>query len=141
MAELNPATLAARYIARDFYAYATDHIGVVAGANSSQSITIEADSDFQLEKLTFACEVAGANELNPLLKVLIQDTGSGRYIMAQAIAVPALFGNGQLPFVLVQPKIFLSRTTISVTVSNYSAATTYDAHLNFIGSKLFRANA
>lgn len=135
-------TLTSRYVARDFYVYDTVHSSVAPGGSNTQSIQINADSDFQVEKLTFFADVAAAGQqastlVIPLMTVLITDSGSGRQLMDQALPVTNLFGTGQIPFVLKQPKIFPARTNVLVTVTNFDAAQTYNLRLSFIGSKLF----
>lgn len=134
-----------RYIARDFFVYNTVHSVVVAGTSNTQTININADSDFQIEKLTFFADIAAAGQNNstrviPLATVLIVDSGSGRQFSDQAFPIASLFGNGQIPFVLKQPKILSARTSISVVVANFDAVNTYNLRLSFIGSKLFLRN-
>jgi len=141
MADLQ-TQMASRYVARDFYVYGTVHSAVNPSTSNTQSILISADSDFQLEKLTFFADIAAAEQQQatleiPLCTVMITDTGSGRQLMSVAIPVTSLFGTGEIPFVLKQPKIFVARSTVSIAVTNFSAANTYNVRLSFIGSKLF----
>jgi len=138
----DPTALNSRYVARDFFVYDTVHSAIVAGTSNTQTIQINADSDFQIEKLTFFADIAAAGQtassrVIPLVTVLLVDTGSGRQFSDQAVPVNSLFGTGEIPFVLKQPKILLARTSLSVTVANFDAANTYNIRLSFIGSKLF----
>lgn len=135
-------TVSAKYVARDFFVYNAVFANLAAGASATYNLSINADSDFQVEKLTYMADLSAAAEtasglVIPLVTVQIQDSGSGRYLMDQATPVPNLFGTGQIPFVLKQPKIFVARANIVVTVANYSAVTAYNLRLSFIGSKLF----
>ena len=135
-------SLQSRYVARDFFSYNSVHLAVVAGTSNSQTININADSDFQIEKLTFFADIAQAGQtassrVIPLVTVLLTDTGSGRQFFDQAVPISNLFGTGEIPFVLKQPKILMARTSLSVTVQNFDAANTYNVRLSFIGSKLF----
>lgn len=130
-------------VIKDFYIYEEDFNGLAAGGSASGSVNIQADSDFVIQKLSYFADVAGAAQTEnsrviPLITVLVTDSGSGRNLMESQVAVPSLFGTGQLPFILPQPKLFLARTTITLAVTNFSAATTYDLKLSLIGYKVFR---
>lgn len=129
-------------IAKDFYTYATEFSSIAAGASSSQNISIQADSDFMVQKLTYFADVAGAaqtdaNRVVPLVNVTITATSSGRQLMNISVPVPLLFGTGELPFILPQPKVFPARSTVNFVISNFSAATTYRVSLAMVGAKLF----
>ena len=132
------------YVGYDLFVYSTVHSAVAAGAANTQTITVNADSDFRIEKLTMFADIAQAAETQssqvlPLCTVQIIDNGSGRQLFDQAQPVPSLFGTGQIPFVLVNPKLWIARTSISVQLSNFSSATTYNVRLSFIGTKCFLA--
>lgn len=134
--------ISSRYVARDFFVYNTVHSAVTSGTSNTQTIQINADSDFQIEKLSFFADIAAAGQtassrVIPLVTVLMVDTGSGRQFSDQAVPVNSLFGTGEIPFVLKQPKILMARTSMSVTIVNFDAANAYNIRLSFIGSKLF----
>jgi len=73
--------------------------------------------------------------------ILIQDTGSGRNLMNQAVPVASIFGGtGSLPFILPRQRIFVARATVSVTITNISAADDIESlRLSFVGEKGFRS--
>lgn len=130
-------------VAKDFFVYDLDFASIAAGASASGSINIQADSDFQVQKLTYMADLVGAAQTDgsrviPLMTILITDSGSGRQLMDRAVPVPAIFGTGEIPFILPQPKIFIARSTVTVAIANYSAATPYLLRLAFIGTKIFR---
>lgn len=130
-------------LGKDFFVYNIDYPSIAAGASASGSINVQADSDFQVQKLTYIADLAGGAQTDssrvvPLLTVLITDSGSGRQLMDRAVPITAIFGTGQIPFILPQPKIFIARSTVTVSVANYSAATAYLVRLSFIGTKIFR---
>lgn len=130
-------------IKKDFYIYEEDFSSVAAGATATGNINIQADSDFVLQKLTFFADIAAAAQtlsgiVIPLMTVQIKDTGSGRDLIESAAPVTNLFGRGELPFILPTPKLFLARSTIAITVTNFDAASTYNLRLSFIGYKVFR---
>lgn len=129
-------------VAKDFYSYAIEFDSVAAGASTTGNINIEADSDFMAQKLTFFGSIAGQPQTDdtrvvPLMDVTITATGSGRQLMNISLPVPLLFGSGELPFILPQPKVFPARSTVQFAVSNFSAGTTYRLTLAMIGAKLF----
>lgn len=130
---------------RDFYVYearTTAGTPIAAGVTQTDTIPVEADSNFILEKLAYIADIAGAaltqaTQVVPLVTVLIKDTGSGRDLMSNPIPIPSMFGFGYLPFVLPKPRIFFRNTTIQITFTNFSAATAYNVQLAFIGYKVY----
>jgi len=130
-------------IVKDFFAYELDFSGLVAGEAATGNINIQADSAFQLQKLTYFADIAAAPQTDssrvlPLVMLQMTDTGSGRNLFSTAVPIPSIFGTGNLPFILPAPKEFSAKATISVVVSNFSAATTYNLRLTLIGQKVFR---
>ena len=130
-------------ILKDFFIYGIDFPSIVAGATATDNIQIQADADFETQKLTYFADIAGAaqtltTQVVPLITVLIVDAGSGRQIMNVATAIPAFFGDGRIPFILPTPRIFAARSNVTFTLVNFSAATTYRIRLSLIGTKLFQ---
>ena len=130
------------YFSRDFFSYEVDFLGLANGASATQQFTIQRDSDFLWTKATYVADLAGAavtesGKIIPLCTVLIQDTGSGRQLMNAAIPVSNLFGTGELPLILPRQRLFVASSVVTVIVTNFSAATTYNLHLSFIGEKGF----
>ena len=128
---------------QDFYIYSTTVTALAAGATATNTINIQADAAFRWEKSTFFADIAAAavvhgTRIIPLCTVLVTDTGSGRQLMDSAIPIPNIFGSGEIPFILQQPKIFSPRSTLSLIFTNYDAAVTYNIRLSLIGSKLFQ---
>ena len=130
-------------VIKDFYIYEEDFSALANGATATGSINIQADSDFVLQKLTYFADIAAAVQTDssrvvPLVTVQITDTGSGRNLMETATPISNIFGTGEIPFILPQPKLFLARSNINITVANFSAGTTYNLRLALIGHKVFR---
>jgi len=130
-------------VIKDFFIYEEDFSAIASGSSQTGSINIQADSDFVVQKLTFFSDIAGAVQTDstrviPLISLQITDTGSGRNLMESAIPVSNLFGTGQIPFILPQPKLFLARSSVTITVDNFSDSTTYNLRLSLIGYKVFR---
>jgi hypothetical protein len=140
-----PPVRKSKYIAKDFFSYGLNLATIAAGVPATNTVTMDADSDFLWQKFCFFTDIAGAAQTEstlviPLATITITDTGSGRQIMNVPIPLNAIAGRGALPFILPMPKIFPARATVSATVANFSAATTYvTPRLVFIGTKLFLA--
>lgn len=129
-------------IQQDFFTYSATVLGLAAQATDQASFVIQADSDFKLEKMEFFASIAGAAQddstrVIPLVTAYIQETSSGRYLSDYPIPITSLFGDGRLPFILPNPRIFSSRSTVTITLANFSAATTYDIRLAFTGQKVY----
>ena len=122
------------YFAKDFFTYEVDITSTIAASGSTTStFTVQADSDFLWTKAAYIQTGAGVPA------ILIQDTGSGRNLMTQAVPVASLFGTGQLPFILPRQRIFVARATVTVTITNLDAVNTITSlRLSFIGEKGFR---
>lgn len=129
-------------ILKDFFIYEVDFSALAFGSSATGNINIQADSDFELQKLCYFADIAAAAQTDdtrviPLVTINITDSGSGRFLSSDAVPVTSIFGTGQIPFILPTPKIFDARATISIEVANFSAATTYNLRLSFIGAKIF----
>lgn len=134
----------AKRILKDPYMYTSDFASIAAGASATNTINIEADANFRWEKSTYMAANAAAltnltvnTRIWPLVTILITDTGSGRQLMDSAIPIPSMFGSGEIPFILQQPKIFSARSTITLTLTNFDTALAMQIRLAFIGTKLF----
>jgi len=133
-------------VRRDFYVYGSSAGSTVtplaAGASSSDIINIEADSDFILQKLSYEADIAGAaftDSSRPIPNVNVQliDSGSGRQLMQNPLPIPSIFGTGELPFILSNPRFFAKNSTIQVAYTNFDAAIGYSIRLSFIGYKIY----
>jgi hypothetical protein len=132
----------AKYIGRDYFSYELLFTGIAPGISQNQSIQCEVNSDFAWQKGVFFADVAAAGQtvqtqVVPLCTVLIQDSGSNRQLQNIASPLPNLFGLGYSPFILPFPRVFVARSNISIQLSNFDAAQTYNIRLSFIGTKLF----
>lgn len=130
-------------VIKDFYVYEEDFSALSSGATALGSINIQADSDFVVQKLTYFAYVSATTQeadvrVIPLVTIQITDSGSGRNLMEAPVPISNIMGTGELPFILPQPKLFLARTTISVSVNNFSTSVAYNLRLSLIGYKVFR---
>jgi len=130
--------------------YEAQCLALAASASVTDIVQIEADSSFILQKLAFhtpapAGTVLAASALGlvdgqrivPNVGIVITDTGSGRQLMPAPIPIPSLFGTGQLPFILPNPRLFMRNSTIQVTFTNLDATNAYTVRLAFIGYKVY----
>lgn len=131
---------------RDFFTYEVD-FSAVNYTGSSQTVqgsfTVQADSNFlwqygcHMSDLAQAAETASGLVI-PLVTATITDSSSGRQLMSAGVPVGSIFGNGTLPFLLPTPRFFRAQTTVTVSLTNYSAANNYQIKLQFIGTKFFK---
>lgn len=126
----------------DFFGYGVTFTSIANGATQTQNIQIQADSAFKWTHATMEVDLAGAAVTEstipvPLCTIQIADSGSGRQLFNTPLPLSALFGNGQLPFVLPVPRGFKPNSNITLTCANFSAGTTYTIRLALLGSKIF----
>lgn len=131
-------------ISDEFFVYSTGRpaAALAAGGSSTVNITIQADSDFLIEKLTYNADAAGATQtdssrLLPNVQVLIENTGSGRKLMSVQFPLTGIFGYGALPFILPRTYLFPASSTLQIQLLSFEAAVTPFITLNFIGRKLY----
>lgn len=141
--------------ATDFFIYSTEFDGVLVGSTATNTINIQADSDFRIEKITHFTIVDVMGDINsgtfmdplsqnvivPNHTILITDTGSGRQIMDAPIPLAAMFGDGRVPFILGTPRILDARATLTIQLTNFDIATgdpEFRTWLAFIGTKIFQ---
>jgi hypothetical protein len=127
----------------DFFVYELDFTALNNGTTQTANIQIQGDSDFKWMKSTYIADLAAAAitesaQIIPLVTVQVLVGDSGRNLFSAASPVVNLFGRGNLPFILPQPRIFKAKTTVNITVANYAAATNYNLRLSLIGTKIFR---
>jgi len=127
---------------RDFYIYDSEALLIAPSGSANDVINIEADSDFILQKFAYEADIADAaftftTRPIPLINIQLIDSGSGRQLMQNAIPISSFMGDGQLPFILPNPRKFLRNSTIQIAYTNNDAAITYNIRLAFIGYKIY----
>lgn len=128
---------------RKFAVYAANFTSQAAGASNEQTIQILADSHFELQKLSFFTDLAGAAQTQssrvlPLQTIQITDTGTGEQLFNIPVPIPAIMGDGQIPFILPTTRVFDPSAAIIVSLTNYSAATAYLTRILLIGAKIYK---
>lgn len=146
LATMSNADLTNLFGVRDFFVYEVDFSAVNYTGTSQTvqgSFTVQADSNFLWQYATHMSDLAQAAQtsgalVEPLVSATITDSSSGRNLMSAAVPVPSIFGNGQLPFILPTPRFFRAQTTVTISLTNYSAANNYQIKLQFIGTKFYK---
>ncbi len=116
----------------DIMFYTTNVLGLASTAPNGQSlIQIDSGVDFFWVASTYQADLVGAAQTEsslviPLVNVLINDTGSRKNLMNQAMPVSAIAGFGERPYRLIRPRLFRASSTINFTwTSIVAAGTTY----------------
>lgn len=130
-------------INRDFFVYTARADAIAVGGNETDTVQIQADADFILQKLTYHTDLAGALAIDsdrviPNVSVQLTDTGSNRQLFFNPVPIPSIFGTGQLPFILPNPRLFRKTSVIQVDFTSFEAAATPNIQLAFIGYKYYR---
>jgi hypothetical protein len=128
---------------QEFFVYSTGRLAALAaGGNSQNSINIQADADFVIEKLTYAADIAGAvvnvsTYPAPNVLVMLLSSGSGQNLFQNPVPLTSIFGTGTLPFILPYPRILPANSQLQVILTSVEAASTPLLTLNFIGRKIY----
>lgn len=133
------------YKSSGFFVYTTNPVVLVCSAAAPVAqgqVPIQTDSDFELMEITYAADIAAAAQTDstrviPLVTLQIVQSGTGIDIMGNPIALSGLAGDGRLPFILPESKIWPASSSMLVTLTRFAAAVDYNIRLAFIGRKLF----
>ncbi len=134
----------ARSLRRDFFIYPILFENLASGGTAQQALQIQADSDFELQKMTTFVVIDGAGasqeqatRVIPSASVQITDTGTGRQLFSAPVPMGGIFGDGQLPFILPTTKMFTKNASVTFQVTNFSDDDYLSLWLLMIGSKIF----
>lgn len=113
----------------------------VGAVNQIGSFNVQADSDFLVLNQTYDANTANAARtlttfVVPNIRVLLQNTGSGYYLMSEPEPIMALFGYGWDYYELPVPLMLPAKSTLQAQVTNDDAAAGYNLQLCFNGIKL-----
>jgi hypothetical protein len=126
----------------DFFIYDFQTDVVPSGGSVPITLLMEADSDFQWI-MTTACFVADPLWQQPVaaIDVQVKDGGSGRDLFNVPTPAETIAGTGQQPFVLPEPRMFLAKTPVTVTLTNRFLVSDehdiHNVHFTMIGRKIF----
>lgn len=129
------------YNAQFFTAGAANNIAV--GATVNLNVQIDAGSPFLIISQSYynntlnAAETVSTLDI-PNIVILLTDSGTNRQLMDVATPVNCIFGNGQFPYVLPEPKLMQANSILQVQATNRDAAVGYNLYLAFNGYKLYK---
>lgn len=128
----------------DFYVYTANFGTVEAAATKEQSVNIESDSQFQLQKLTYFCtDSAGTQQsfnsrILPNMTLGIVDSGSGRSMFKEPVPISSICGTGEFPHILATPKLFKANSIITLSINNFNPQNYTNVYIQLIGKKVFK---
>lgn len=126
------------------FIYSTPVALALAAAGSGTSvIQIQADSAFEVQRLSFHAYVTGTPATaitTPPITLQINDTGSGANLFDQPVPLftVAYGGAGFGPFPVSSPRFFAPNSTVTLTLVNLDPAILYTVRVNLQGRKLFK---
>lgn len=127
---------------RDFFVYEAQATTLATGGVQTDTIQIQADAHFIWQKAAFQADLAGValdaqTRVLPNVLIQITDTGSNRQLFFGPIPIVNIFGQGDLPFILPNPRLFMKTSTIQIDFTSFEAVSTPTIRLSFIGYKLY----
>ena len=140
---LNAGSGIARAGYGDLFFYNFYFPSLANGSTLTDSITIQADSDFVLRKITYFADIAGAAQTESgrivaLVNCNLTDNASGRSLMSEAVPLDAIAGEGKLPSIIpLEGRLFKSKSTVTMDLNNFSSSTTYKIRVVLAGYKVF----
>jgi len=116
---------------------------IALGATVTVNVQIDAGAPFLILSQSFDANTLNAartitSMVNPNATVLLTDTGSNRTLMDVAAPIWSIFGSGQFPYVLPEPKLMQANSQLQCQITNIDAAVGYNIRLSFNGYKLYR---
>jgi hypothetical protein len=132
------------YSYAEWSAYTHDALASLAAAASlDATITIDKKSDFEVFSIAYWADIAGAAQTDssrvlPLVTVQFNDSGSQQNWFLKPVPLTAIAGDARLPSLLLQRRIIFGNSSMSVTYTNFSAATAYlNLRVVLVGRKLY----
>lgn len=128
----------------DFFVYSADVADLDVAAATTFVINIQADSYFKWIKTTYYGFGVGENpEQTQATRIIlpismqVTDLGSGRQLFDRELPLSLVCGEGDLPFILPLPRVFLPRSSIQLSFTNFGSED-WDFQVALIGVKGFR---
>lgn len=112
------------------FTYVSRITTLAPGATASDTINIQADSEFNWVKTAFYASISNAGQTEsskviPNVTVSITDTGSGRNYQDKAVNLQCMAGSEGLPYVNPIVNVFNPKATVVITYTNNSGSDTY----------------
>ncbi len=120
------------------YGYNLTFSALTAGSSASQTLNIAANADFIALTVHHRANVAAAGQnvstkTAPLARILVVDSGSNEQFTNSAVDLENYSTNGNIINTLSYPRIISGRSTLTVTLTNFDAAQTYNIDVFFEG--------
>lgn len=113
----------------DWFSYPVSFSGMTLNTPSSQTLQIDASSDFYLTALTQRTYLAASTtaatantSIIPGAIFLITDAGSSRQLSQNPVDLSQVTGNGPWPYRLMYPRLFKRNSAILLQVTPYDAS-------------------
>jgi hypothetical protein len=116
---------------------------LAAAASAQQQVLIQNDSDFECRRISWYATIANAAFVSaaipvPSVTAVLTDSGSGRNLENNPVPLVMIgYGPLQQPFDLAWPKIFTRNSSITLTLTNFDAAASYNIRVTLHGRKIF----
>ncbi len=127
----------AKKISAFFYCYSVFFDEFATATTVTASVNIQADSNFLVQQMMFACQNAAAAVVAPAINIQVTDASSGMTLFDRALPVWSVAGTPQLPYLLPTPRTFPASSSIQVTASSTDGGTR-DLYILFAGQKVSR---
>lgn len=119
------------------YGYNLTFLSLAAAGTASQTLSIAANADFILTGIHHRSNVAAAGQTvqtktAPLIRMLITDSGSNEQFTNSAVDLEN-YSSNDFMINLDYPRIVSGRSTLTVQLTNYDAAQTYNTDIFFRG--------
>ena len=120
------------------YAYTITFSSLAPAATASGIINIAANADFVATMFHHRANVAAAaqtvsNKTAPLIRILVTDSGSNEQFTNAPVDIENYSTNGNIINDLPYPRIVSGRSTLTIQVTNYDAAATYNLDVSVEG--------
>lgn len=129
---------------QDWFSYPLTFSDLTADGTQTQQIQIDASADFFLTQIESFSIVHGVTTPvtnqqgnQPLVTMLINDSGSNRNLMQGGVVMPSITGGGQWPHYLRHPRKFARNSAITITLVSLDGTNAFDIYLNFEGFKTY----
>jgi hypothetical protein len=130
---------------KDWFVYPNLFTVLAGSTNASLTFQIDAASDFYLTQLTYLSEIDSTSPQTistfvvPKVTLQVTDGGSNRNLFQAQTPLYSVAGDGSHPHKLLHPRLFARNSAITLTVVNYSTATTYARlYINFEGFRIYQ---
>jgi len=130
-------------VSREPYTFPVNFANLAAAGTAQGSFFVDAAAPFMLVQMNYVATpypvtvMTQATRLIPNINVQITEQSSNRNWQSAAVPVSSIFGTGENPWFLPQPRLIPANTTVSMSIANFDTAQAYNLYLSFIGFRLY----